>query len=181
MFMGPLFQIQQHLLSLTHWISKLPRRFEIDRVRQYLVNSMGLVGKVNAAVYKTETIFTALAFGKFSQFFTWHVSFHSVDMSVIWRHNDYGDTRLYTKFILHQTSTKLAAPSLNICPSLEICIELTTRYYDHSKLQGGVTGYNRCCSNSAYVSTKAYLFKLWHICIPLYMIPLILFSPYKTI
>ena len=81
MFMGPLFQIQQHLLSLTHWISKLPRRFEIDRVRQYLVNSMGLVGKVNAAVYKTETIFTALAFGKFSQFFymacifsqCWHV------------------------------------------------------------------------------------------------------------
>ena len=39
---------------LTHWISKLPRSFEIHRIRQYLVNFTGLVGIVNTTIYKTE-------------------------------------------------------------------------------------------------------------------------------
>ena len=48
---------------LTQWFSKLPRSFEIHRVRQYLVNLKGLVGIVNAAIYKTVTIFTSLRHG----------------------------------------------------------------------------------------------------------------------
>ena len=46
------------------WISKLPGSFEIHWVRQYLINFMGLVGIVNANVYKTEPIFTGLGHGK---------------------------------------------------------------------------------------------------------------------
>ena len=51
---------------LTQWISKLPGSFEIDWVRQYMVNLMGLLGIVNASVYKTELIFTGLGHGKLS-------------------------------------------------------------------------------------------------------------------
>ena len=39
---------------------------------EILVNSMGLVGIVNAAVYDTETIFTCLRHGKLSWFLTLH-------------------------------------------------------------------------------------------------------------
>ena len=39
--------------SLTYWISKLPRSFEIHWVRQYLLNFKGLAGIVNEIVYKT--------------------------------------------------------------------------------------------------------------------------------
>ena len=38
--------------------------------RQYIVNFMGLVGIVNANVYKTESFFTYLGHGKLSQFLT---------------------------------------------------------------------------------------------------------------
>ena len=38
---------------LTHWISKLPGSFEIHLVMQYLQNFWGLVGIVNATVFKT--------------------------------------------------------------------------------------------------------------------------------
>ena len=61
---------------------------------------------------------------------------------------------IQNSYVLYQTSTKLAAPSLNICTSLEICIELTTRYYDHSKLQnlkgvgwGGGVGWVQVTTN----------------------------------
>ena len=55
---------------LTQRISKLPRSFEIHWVRQYLVNCLGLMGIVNATVYKTELIFTGLGLGKLSYFLT---------------------------------------------------------------------------------------------------------------
>ena len=149
---------------------------------------MGLVGKVNTGLQDRDNshscsfwqILPILLHGMYLfTVLTCRSSEGIVTMAIL--------ESIQNSYVLYQTSTKLAAPSLNICPSLEICIELTTRYYDHSKLQnlkgvgwGGVgTGYNKC-SNSAYVS-KASLFKLWHICIPLYMIPLILFSSYKTI
>ena len=43
---------------LTQQVSKLTRSFEIHWVRQYLVNFMGLTGRVNATVYKIKPIFT---------------------------------------------------------------------------------------------------------------------------
>ena len=46
---------------LTEWISKRSGSFEIHWVRQYLVNFTGLVGIVNADVYKNEPIFTGIA------------------------------------------------------------------------------------------------------------------------
>ena len=49
---------------LAQWISKLPRSFEIHWVRQYLVNFMGLVGMVDATVYKTEPILAGLGHDK---------------------------------------------------------------------------------------------------------------------
>ena len=45
---------------LTHWISKLLWSIEIHWVRLYLVNFTGLVGTVDAPVYKTEPIFISL-------------------------------------------------------------------------------------------------------------------------
>ena len=51
---------------LSQWISKLSGSFEIHWVKQYLVNFTGLVGLLNATVYKTEPIFTGLGHGKFS-------------------------------------------------------------------------------------------------------------------
>ena len=49
------------------------RNFEIHRVRQYLGNFTGLAGRVNANVYKTESIFTCLGHGKLSQFLALYV------------------------------------------------------------------------------------------------------------
>ena len=43
-----------------------PGSFEIHWVRQYLINFMGLVGRVNTTVYKTEPIFTGHGHGKLS-------------------------------------------------------------------------------------------------------------------
>ena len=51
---------------LTQWISKLPGSFETHGVRQDLVNFMGVVGIVNATVYKKEPIFTDLGHGRLS-------------------------------------------------------------------------------------------------------------------
>ena len=59
---------------LTQWNSKLPRSFEIHKVRQYLFDFMGLVGRVNATVYKTKPIFTGLRHGKLSWFFATVIS-----------------------------------------------------------------------------------------------------------
>ena len=116
---------------------------------------MGLVGKVNAAVYKTETIVTAVAFGKFYQFFTWHASFHSVDMSVIWRHSDYGNTKVYTKFIC--TVSNVYQTGCTIAKYLSITRNMyrtSSKYYDHSKLQnlkgvgwGGGVGWVQVTTN----------------------------------
>ena len=52
----------------TQWISKFLGSFEIHWVRQYmyLVNFMGLAGRVNTAVYKTKPIFSGLGNGKLS-------------------------------------------------------------------------------------------------------------------
>ena len=52
--------------SLTQWILKLFRSFEIHCVRQYQVNFKGVMGIVNATVYKTEPIFIGLGHGKLS-------------------------------------------------------------------------------------------------------------------
>ena len=46
------------------WISKLTDSFEIHRVRQYLENFTELADKINAIVYKSETIFTGLEHSK---------------------------------------------------------------------------------------------------------------------
>ena len=51
---------------VTHWISKLPRSFEIHWVSQFLVNFMGLAGIVNAIVYNTKPVFTGPRYGKLS-------------------------------------------------------------------------------------------------------------------
>ena len=73
-FAGPLFKKKTTSTDycLTQWISKLPGSFEIHWVRQYsyLVNFMGLVGRVNSCDYKTKPIFTCLRHGKVSQFLT---------------------------------------------------------------------------------------------------------------
>ena len=61
---------------LTQWISKFPRSFEIQWVRQYLVNFTGLVGIVNVTVYKTGPIFTGLGHGKLSWLLTLHIRFY---------------------------------------------------------------------------------------------------------
>ena len=58
--------IKLNLLST----DKRPRRFEIHRVREYLVNFTCLVGIVKATVYKTEPIVTGLGHGKLSHFLT---------------------------------------------------------------------------------------------------------------
>ena len=50
---------------LTQWISKLPGSFEI-----HWVNFTGVVGLVNAIIYKTELIFSGIGHGKFSIFLT---------------------------------------------------------------------------------------------------------------
>ena len=59
MFTGPLFQIKLHLLQVLSYsvVSTLLRSFEIQSVRQYVENTMGLVGILNTTVYKTEPIF----------------------------------------------------------------------------------------------------------------------------
>ena len=44
--------------------------FEIHWIRQYLVNFMGLVGKINTTVYKTEPILSGLRHVKLSLFLT---------------------------------------------------------------------------------------------------------------
>ena len=51
---------------LTQWISKLPGSFEFHWVRQSVENFTGLVGIINAPVYKTEPIFTGLGHGQWS-------------------------------------------------------------------------------------------------------------------
>ena len=51
---------------LTQWISKLPRSFDIQWVRYDLVNFRGQAGIINATLYKTKPIFTALEHGKLS-------------------------------------------------------------------------------------------------------------------
>ena len=51
---------------ITRWMSNLPWSFEIHRVVQYLANFTGLVGIVNATVYKTEPIRTGLGHDKLS-------------------------------------------------------------------------------------------------------------------
>ena len=62
---GPLFQIKLHLLSnVLLSIFQGPRQFVIQWVRQYLVNFTGLVGIVNAIVYKNEPISTGLGYGQ---------------------------------------------------------------------------------------------------------------------
>ena len=53
---------------LTQWILNLPGSFDIHWARQYLVNFMGLTGRVNTDVYKTEPLFTGLGRGKLSRF-----------------------------------------------------------------------------------------------------------------
>ena len=47
----------------TQWISKLPAAgsFEIHRVRQYLINFMGLAGKVKATVYTRPSQFSEVS------------------------------------------------------------------------------------------------------------------------
>ena len=54
---------------LTPWSSKLPRSFEIQGVRQFLVNFTGLAGIVNAPIYKTQAIFTSLRAWQIALFF----------------------------------------------------------------------------------------------------------------
>ena len=73
--------------SLTKWISKLPGSFEIHWVGQYLANSIGLVGKGNATVYKTKPIFTSLRHDRLSWFSTLllslaHVQYKFIDFYV---------------------------------------------------------------------------------------------------
>ena len=51
---------------LTQRISKLSGSFEIHWVRQYLVKYMGLLGIVNATVYKTAPIVKRIGHGKLS-------------------------------------------------------------------------------------------------------------------
>ena len=53
-----------------HWNPLSPVSVEIHWLRQYLVNFMGLAGTVNATVYNTEQIFTALGQDKLSKFLT---------------------------------------------------------------------------------------------------------------
>ena len=62
---------------LTRWISKFPRSFEIHWVRQYLVNFVGLVGIVNANVYKTEPFSQGSGMANFPNFLHWY-SLHNV-------------------------------------------------------------------------------------------------------
>ena len=52
--------------TFTEHAEYCPGSFEIHRVRQYLVNFMGLAGIVNANVYNTEPIFTGLRDGRLS-------------------------------------------------------------------------------------------------------------------
>ena len=80
MFTGPLFQNTTFTKYwLTQWISKLPGCFEIYVVRQYLVNFTGLVGLLNATVYKAEPIFTCL--------WAWQiVLILNTAMTHIWQH-----------------------------------------------------------------------------------------------
>ena len=74
MFTGRLFEIKVHLLSTVSRSGfQGSRNFEIHRVRQYLGNFTGLAGRVNANVYKTESIFTGLGHGKLSQFLALYV------------------------------------------------------------------------------------------------------------
>ena len=56
---------------LTQWISKLPRSFEIHWIKQYMENFMGLAGRVNATIYKTEPIFRSRAWEIALIFNTW--------------------------------------------------------------------------------------------------------------
>ena len=69
MFTGLLFQTNYIYLEycLTLCILKLPQSFEMNRVRQYLVNFMGLMGIANVTVYKTRPIFTGLGHVKLSK------------------------------------------------------------------------------------------------------------------
>ena len=49
---------------LSQWISKLPGKFEIHWIREYMVNVSGFVGILNPNVYETDPIFAGFEIGK---------------------------------------------------------------------------------------------------------------------
>ena len=66
---GPLFQINLHLISIVLVsVFKIPHNSwdSLTKAAQYLVNFTGLVGIVNATIYKTKPIFTGLEQDKLS-------------------------------------------------------------------------------------------------------------------
>ena len=81
----------------TQWISKLPGSFEIHRFRPYPVNSIGLVGMVNATVYKTKPIIPGHGHDKLAHIFSIDIlwnrnrSTHTSNTTLSWPVSWYND------------------------------------------------------------------------------------------